>query len=248
MTKARACKVVGQERKLGSERKCEGMTLTLPRELPPWELESRWTPECSKSDCKGQNSMDWGFFYTIENLLKFRCLKWARMTHLDIWNTSYGQKKGRESNCWESNWQFDSRSLKVRNRPDFLVCRWRVTYHWKAFDEGYNFASSFISIGGFHVDLWGPKVVGVPTLGILRLPFGTPRTKCHLDVCLVERHKVYYKGEGGDFPQVQAMMKVVSLVSSNCSWFVLAPKVIQLCTNQLVIWFCAGPCEWLSAC
>jgi len=58
MTKARACKVVGQKRKLGSERKCEGMTLTLPRELPPWELESRWTPECSKSDCKGQNSMD----------------------------------------------------------------------------------------------------------------------------------------------------------------------------------------------
>jgi hypothetical protein len=29
---------------------------------------------------------------------------------------------------------------------------------------------------------------------------------------LVERHIVYYKGEGGDFPQVQAM---VSLVSSS---------------------------------
>jgi hypothetical protein len=27
-------------------------------------------------------------------------------------------------------------------------------------------------------------------------------TKCHLDVGLLERHKVYYKGEGGDFPQV----------------------------------------------
>ncbi len=73
-------------------------TLTLPSKLPCWELESRWTPECSESDCKGQNSMAWGFFYTIEKLLKCRCLKWACITHLVIWNTSYGQKKGRESN------------------------------------------------------------------------------------------------------------------------------------------------------
>jgi hypothetical protein len=31
-------------------------------------------------------------------------------------------------------------------------------------------------------------------VGILRLPLGSPGTKCHLDVGLVERHKVYYKG------------------------------------------------------
>jgi hypothetical protein len=59
-------------------------TLTLRRELPPWELESWWTPECSESDYKGQNSMDWGVLYTIGKLLKLRFLKWARMTHLDI--------------------------------------------------------------------------------------------------------------------------------------------------------------------
>jgi hypothetical protein len=46
------------------------------------------------------------------------------------------------------------------------------------------------------------KVAGVPTLGILGLPFGSLGTKCHLDVGLMERHRVYYKGEGGDFPQV----------------------------------------------
>jgi hypothetical protein len=33
-------------------------TLTLPRELPPWELESRWTPECLEGDYKGQNLID----------------------------------------------------------------------------------------------------------------------------------------------------------------------------------------------
>jgi hypothetical protein len=43
--------------------------------------------------------MAYGVFYIIENLLERRCLKWARIAYLDIWNTSYGQKKGRESNC-----------------------------------------------------------------------------------------------------------------------------------------------------
>ncbi len=43
------------------------------------------------------------------------------------------------------------------------------------------------------------------------LPLGSPKTKCHLDVSLVEKHKVYYKGEGGGFPQVRAMLSVVSL-------------------------------------
>ncbi len=58
-----------------------------------------------------------------------------------------------------------------------------------------------------------------------------PGKKSHLDVGLVERYKIYYKGEGGGFPQVRA---VVSLVCPCCSWLVLAPKVLQLCTNHLV--------------
>jgi hypothetical protein len=47
---------------------------------------------------------------------------------------------------------------------------------------------------------------------ILGLPLGSPRTKWHLDAGPVARHIVYYKKEGGGFPQVQA---VVSLVSPN---------------------------------
>jgi hypothetical protein len=136
-------------------------TFTLPKELPPWELESRWTSECLKNNFRGQNQMDWGVFYTIEKILKQYCLKWAHMTHLDIWNTSYGEKKGQES-----NWHFDSRPLKVKNWPDFIACRWRVTYRWKVLNEGYNFASDLISIGGLHAKLWGLKVFGVPTLAI----------------------------------------------------------------------------------
>jgi hypothetical protein len=75
-----------------------------------------------------------------------------------------------------------------------------VTFHWKALDKDYNFALDLISIRGLHTKLWGLKVEGVPTLGISRLPFGSFGTKCHLDVGLMERHKIYYKGEGGGFP------------------------------------------------
>ncbi len=80
--------------------------------------------------------MDRKLPYIIGKILEFKCLKWACMTHLDIWNTSYGQKKSRES-----NWNFNVWSLKVENHPNFLVFRWSATYLWKAFDEGYNFAS-----------------------------------------------------------------------------------------------------------
>ncbi len=38
-----------------------------------------------------------------------------------------------------------------------------------------------------------PKVAVVPSLGISGLSLGSPETKCHLDVGLVEKHKVYYK-------------------------------------------------------
>jgi hypothetical protein len=128
------------------------------------------------------------------------------MTHLDIWNTCYGQKKG-----WESNWQFDFRPLKVKNRPNFVAFRWHATYRWKNLDEGYNFSLDLISIKGLHAKLWGPKVARVPTLRISSLPFGSPGTKCHLDVGLAERHRVYYKGEGGGFPKVQVVVSLVNL-------------------------------------
>jgi len=114
MTKVRACKDAGQTGSLTVTSHVAGKeynAMTLPSELPFWELKSRWTPKFSKSDCKGQNPLDWGVLYIIRKVLKLKCLKWACMNHLETSNTSCGQKKGRES-----NWQFDSRPLKVENR------------------------------------------------------------------------------------------------------------------------------------
>jgi hypothetical protein len=133
-------------------------------------MESRWTPKTSKSDLRGQNSMVCGVLYIIGNLLERRCLKWTRIDHLDIWNTSYGQKKGRESNC-----QFDSRPEKVRNRPNLLSFKQHVTYCWKALDESYNFALDHTSIRGLIAKLWGSKVARILVGAISGLPRGRPR-------------------------------------------------------------------------
>jgi len=76
------------------------------------DLESSGTPECLEFNRKAQNTLHWGVLGVIGKVLKRRYRKWPRIGHLDICSPSYGQKKGRES-----NWQFDSRPLKVKNRP-----------------------------------------------------------------------------------------------------------------------------------
>jgi hypothetical protein len=102
-------------------------------------------------------------------------------------------------------------------------------------NEGYNFGLYLISIRGLHTKLWGPKTARVPTLAISGLPFESLETESHLDVGLVERHIVYYKGQGGGIPQVRP---VVNLVNPSCSWLILAPKVLQLCINHFVLVLC----------
>jgi hypothetical protein len=57
-------------------------------------------------------------------------------------------------------------NTKNQESPWFLC----VTYHWKALDEGYNFAWNLTSIGGLHTKLWAPKVTRILILGILGLP------------------------------------------------------------------------------
>jgi hypothetical protein len=180
-TATRGCKVASQEKNpgitshvLGSAKSVREWTLTLPNELPCWELESQMDFRIFRARLQGSNPSPRRIIYIIGKLLKLRFLKWTRIAHLDIWNTSYSQKKGRES-----NWQFDSRPLKVGNQPDSLMCKWRATYHWKDFDKGYNFASNLIVIKGLHVKLCTPKVVRVLVVGILGLPLGSSETKSH---------------------------------------------------------------------
>jgi hypothetical protein len=132
------------------------------------DLESSGTPECLEFDSKAQNTSHWGVLRVIEKVLKRRYRKWPRIVHLDICSPSYGQKKGRES-----NWQFDSRPLKVGNRPFPDVRIDSATWRWKDLDEGYNFGSDLVAIRLCSRELWAPKVPGLQP-GQFWDNFGTP--------------------------------------------------------------------------
>jgi hypothetical protein len=119
-------------------------------------LESSGTPENSEDDLEDQNTSHWGVLGVIGKVLKLRYRKCPRIVDLDICSPSYGQKKGRES-----NWQFDSRPLKVGNRPAPDVRFGSAIRRWKDLDEGYNFGSDLVAIRGRGEELCPPKVPGI---------------------------------------------------------------------------------------
>ncbi len=86
-----------------------------------------------------------------------------------------------------------------------------------------------------------PQSCGNPNFGNFKTPTWESWDQNHLDVGPMERCRIYDKEEGGGFPQVQA---VVSLVCPSCPWLVLAPKVLQLCTNYFVLVLCRP--VWVS--
>jgi hypothetical protein len=133
--------------------KCGGWSPTLGKSE---DLESFGTPECLELNNKAQNTSHWGVLCAIGKVLKRRCRKWPRIGHLDICSPSYGQKKGRESNC-----QFDSRPLKVRNRPLPNLRIESAIRRWKDLDAGYKFGSDLVAIRRRSRELWAPKVPGL---------------------------------------------------------------------------------------
>jgi hypothetical protein len=135
-------------------------------------LESSGTPECLELDSKVQNISHWGVLGVISKVLKRRYRKWPRIGNSHICSPSYGQKKGRES-----NWQFDSRPLKVGNRPLFDVSLRSVTQNWKALNESYNIDSGLVPIQIWGEELWPFKVPGVQP-GHFRDSISGVPTKC----------------------------------------------------------------------
>jgi hypothetical protein len=120
------------------------------------DLESSGTPECLELDSKAQNTSMRGVLGVIGKVLKRRYRKWPRIGHLDICSPSYGQKKGRESNC-----QFDSRPLNVGNRPLPDLRIESAIRRWKDLAEGYKFGSDLVAIRLCSRELWAPKVPGL---------------------------------------------------------------------------------------
>jgi hypothetical protein len=131
-------------------------------------------------------------------------------------------KKGQESNC-----QFDLRPLKVKNHPGLIVCKWRATYHWKVLNNDYNFTLDFTSLGGLHKKLWASKVAKVLIFGVSG------------------QNDIWVQAL---WPNINYIIRWKVVISPKFglwwilwvyvySWLVHAPKVLQLCTNQLDVWF-----------
>jgi hypothetical protein len=148
---------------------------------------------------------------------------------------SYGQKKGRES-----NWQFDSQPLEVGNRPDFFACRWHVAYCWKTLNtdttllqtssqsEVYTRSYGALKLWESQLKFFWDSHLGV--LGQNAIWMWALRRGIEYTI----RGKVVASSKSG--PWWVLWIRV-------CLWFILTPKVLKLCTNQLVVWFCAGLCE-----
>jgi len=94
----------------------------------------------------------------------------------------------------------------------------------------------------------GPQSHGNPIYEDFGLPLGSPKTKWHLGAGLMTRYKIHHKGEGGGFPQVRAMMNLVSpcwiLWVCVCSWFVRAPKCSNCTLTNLLFDLCRS--LWLN--
>jgi hypothetical protein len=178
-------------------KECEDDTHT--PEMGTWE--SSKTPENSKFDCKGQNTLPWNVFYTVGNVLKCRCRKWPRMSRSDICSTSYARKKGRESIWLPTTKIRETRSWCVQVECDTPL---------ESSQEELQVCLNLIPIGGLNKELWTPKVLGFQTRTVSGLLLGSPEKKCHSDVGAAGKRREYYMRKGGGFPRVRAVVSHVN--------------------------------------
>ncbi len=196
-----------------------------PRMQKVWRNEltpPKWTPtlgvgvptefQCLENDFRGWNALDWTLSYTIGKLLKCKCLKWACMTHLNIYNTSYGQKKGRESKC-----QFDSQLLKVWNHFIYLCASGVPHIVGKLLMRATIFLWASSQIKNLHKKLWASKMARVLILGF---PIWESRNKMTFGCSPYGKaQKILERGRWW-LPKVQAMLKFVNLcmrVAHSCT-------------------------------
>jgi hypothetical protein len=185
------------------------------------KMETSRTLENSEDNLKGQISWPWCILYINGKVLKSRCPKWPRMGHLDICSPSYGQKKGRES-----NYQFDSRPLKVGNRPLPNIFSRSATWRLKALDESYNFGLNLVLIRVRGKELWLSKVPGLQPETFSGLQLGSPRKKepfgCNLGG---ELQSILYGGRWWLPPSPCCGESCVW----KCPWLVPTPKGVPEC-------------------
>jgi hypothetical protein len=146
-----------------------------------------------------------GILYIIKKLLERRCLKWAPIAHLIIWNTSYGQKKGSHTASLIPD--------QKKSRIDSIYLAAEDTRHTigKLLTRATNFLQATSWSEVCSQSYGAPKSRENHLAQFQDSHSGVPREKSHLDVGFVASHRVFYKGEGGGFPQVRSVVSLVCL-------------------------------------
>ncbi len=159
-----------------------GWSLTLGKS---WDLKSFGIPECLEFDNKGQNTSHWGVLGVIAKVLKRRYRKWPRIGHLDICNSSYGQKK-RHLLVWlptiKSQESTSSQCL-IRECDMALERSRRGLQLWFKPHCDRTLQSGVMAVQS------SKSPVGI----ISGLHFGNPNKMCHLDVASTTSCREYYR-------------------------------------------------------
>jgi hypothetical protein len=133
---------------------------------------------------------------------------------------------------WLAIWLLTIKSLKS---PWFLFKKVACHMMLGSFDKGYNFSFDLISIKGLHTKLWYFKVVKASILLEFRdSHLGVPRQNDIWVLALWPGIENTTRWKVVVVPKFRSWWILWVCV---CLWFVHAPKVFQLRTNQLVVWF-----------
>ncbi len=165
-------------------------------------------PTLAKCRGEAQHSQSWGLRILRDSQmfrvrqqgpkhLALRC-SWCHWKGLEVqmskmpshWPFGHRQPKLWAKEGRESNRQFDSRPLKVKNRPLSDLRIESAIRPWKDLDEGYNFGKTSLrldfAIGSYELPkFWNFTRDNFRIISGLQL--GSPGKKSHLDVASMER-------------------------------------------------------------
>jgi hypothetical protein len=201
-TKARACKVVGQEgnptitfHPPRCAKQCEGMNLHTPK----------WTFILDFWIFKGwlQGSKLIGLRHSLYHRKALGIWMSEMGSHdpfghlkCKLWPKERSRVKLATTKSWES--------------PRFPCVLVGYNTPLESFRQGLQLCLKPHLNWRYARKVISPQSREIPNFGNFRTPTWESRDKCHLDASPVANHRVYYKGESGGFPQVRAVMNLVS--------------------------------------
>jgi len=178
-TKARACEGACQVWSPGSTfhvpgsvGECEGMNPHTPKWTPTFGVGILMDSWIFENNFKGLNPLDQIIPYIIRNLLKFRCLKWVHMTHLDPLKHKLWPKEGLRIKL--AIWLQTTKSQESTQVPYVQVaCHILLESSWQGLQlclrNHFNQSSAH--------KIMGPQSCGSPNFGNVGIPTWESRDK-----------------------------------------------------------------------